>query len=82
MPILYGSKIAEEKYFDGRTVLQCTRYNESIKVRDTKKALAEFLNLLDLYNAGKISDFSINCIADVGGKIIRVEKSWVIPDLQ
>jgi hypothetical protein len=89
-PILYGSKtvitaaggmvqIDEEKYNDGDTVIRRTRYTESVKIKNEKTALAEFLILMDKYKAGEITDFSVECITGREGKIIRLEKSWVLP---
>jgi hypothetical protein len=90
MPILFGSKtvitqsgamleIAEEKYHDGETVVRRTRYAESVKIKDEKTALAEFLILMDKYRSGEITDFSVECITGRDGKLIRLEKSWVLP---
>lgn len=71
----------EEKFYDWSTVHKVTRYVESVKVKDDKHALAEFLKLMDQHKSGEISDFAIECITGKDGQLLRIEKAWTVPDL-
>lgn len=71
----------DEKFYEYATVQKVTTYTESVKVKDVKDALAEFLKLMDKHKAGDITDFSLECITGKDGRLIRIEKSWVVPDL-
>jgi hypothetical protein len=93
MPIKYGKKVVirkagdalqieEENYFNFATMKQTTLYTETVKVKDEKALLAEFLTMLDQYASGDIDLPGIQLLRDSRTGQLRAEKTWRAPNLQ
>lgn len=57
---------------------QTKTYDQSIFINSEQEAIAIFLNLVDKYKAGHVTDFGIQCLTDKDGSIKRVIKSWTV----
>jgi hypothetical protein len=90
MPIRYGKQtvvkqdgsvtITEESVFANfLNVKQVTVYSETVRVKDDKEVLTEYLKMLDKWKSGEIDLPAIKPVRDRQGNM-RVEKTWMIPD--
>lgn len=79
-----GSAVLSEEhtYYEGAIAKSVTKYNESMRVKGQEQALTEFLKLLDAHKAGELLGFGVTCHTDKDGKINRIEKMWIVPNLQ
>lgn len=76
------STMQEEVYANFGTVKRVTLLTETLHVKDDKEILAEFLKLLDRQKTGEIDLIGLQCLRDRTTGRMRIEKSWVIPDLR
>lgn len=73
---------SEEQFVNWGTVRKLVRNTETIKVRSTDEALAEFLKLMDLHKSGEARDIGIHCKVDGENNFMLVEKTWVVQDVK
>lgn len=74
--------VHEEVYANFDTVKKITVYTETVRIKDDKDILAEFLKLLDRQKAGEIDLIGLQCLRNPDSGAMRIEKSWVVPDLR
>lgn len=90
MPLGFGKKmvvetdgevrtIHEETFYAYATVKSSVMYIETVKVKDDKALLAEFLTMLDKYKAGEIDLPGIQLLRDKHTGQLRAEKTWFVP---
>lgn len=70
--------VREQVFANYETVKKVTTYTETVRVKDRKEVLAEYLKLMDKWKAGEIDLPGIEVIRDKTGNM-RVEKNWIIP---
>lgn len=74
--------VAEEGIVNWSTVKKREVYTETVYVKDEQEALAEFLKLLDRKKTGEVKEVGMMTISDDDGHIKRIEKTWIIENLQ
>jgi hypothetical protein len=73
---------SEEKVFvEYETKKQITLYTETVKIKDDKDMLAEWLKLLDRYRNNEIDLPGIQLLRDKHTGSLRLEKTWTPTDL-
>lgn len=75
-------EVKEEQFVNWGTVRRLVRNTETIKVKSTDEALAEFLRLMDMHKSGEARDIGIHCKVDADNNFMLVEKTWVVQDLK
>jgi hypothetical protein len=93
MPIGYGKQVTikqagnlvsyeEDTVYHYETVRQVILMVETVRVKNAKEYLAEFLKLMDKFEAGEIDLPGIQLLKDKKTGQLRAEKTWIVPELQ